>query len=633
MDFKGKRIFISGGAGVIGTEMVQLLQQQGAHIMVGDLKPIPADFPSTVIYRQGDLNYITQVEVDHFNPEYFIHLAATFERSTETYEHWEENFHHNILLSHHLMTLMRNVPGLKRVVNASSYLIYDKAHYQFKEAQNQPVKLTESHSINPRNLTGLAKLAHEIELDFLALFKSDQFTSISARIYRGYGKNSRDIISRWVRDLLNNEKITVYNPEGFFDYIYAQDTAKGLLKLALCNQTGIVNLGTGRSRQVGDVVRILHAHFPQMNTEYIRKTDELIEASEADTTLLKKYIAWAPERDLENTIPEIIAFEQQRQIAKDITYGNILVSSASRKIGLIQSVKKAANKIHSGIKVIAADASDTCLAKHFTDDFWKIPLISEIDIHAFIKECQNRSIQLIIPSRDGELAFFAENKSLFEQAGIHVMVSNKESIRKCVDKLAFYRENENVQSRIIPTAEHMDSWNNTRFVVKERFGAGSDSIGINLGKEEASVHADQLKFPIFQPFIDGLELSIDAYIDKTGKVKGIIMRKRELVVNGESQVTSTIHNPVMEKEFRAIIDSLKLSGHIILQAIIDSKGEIHVIECNPRFGGASTLSVKAGLDSFYWAYLESCSVSLEAYPFIPTTKTITQVRYPADLYL
>ncbi len=633
MNFNGKRVFISGGAGVIGTEMVQLLQQQGATIMVGDLKSIPSGFPSTVIYRQGDLNFMTQAELDHFNPEYFIHLAATFERSAETYEHWEENFHHNILLSHHLMTLMRNVPGLKRVVNASSYLIYDKCHYQFGNPQERPVKLNETTSINPRNLTGLAKLAHEIELDFLALFKSDKFTSISARIYRGYGKNSRDIISRWVRDLLNNEKITIYNPEGFFDYIYAQDTAKGLLKLALCDQTGIVNLGTGRSRQVADVVKVLQSSFPQMQAEYIRKTDELIEASEADTTLLESYIQWTPERDLENTIPEIIAFEQQKMHVEETIYGNILVTSASRKIGLIQVVKNAANKVHSSIQVIAADASDTCLAKHFSDDFWKIPLISQIDIQAFISDCHARSIRLIIPSRDGELAFFAENKPVFEQAGIHIMVSDKESIRKCIDKLAFYHENGSIQSRVIATFENIDSLKSTRFVVKERFGAGSDSIGINLSKEEASDHAKQLKFPIFQPFIEGSELSIDAYIDTTGKTKGIVMRKRELVVNGESQITTTIQEPALEKEFLGIIDSLKLSGHIILQAIIDSKGEIHVIECNPRFGGASTLSIKAGLDSFYWAYLESSSVSLEAYPFIQTKKPITQVRYPADLYL
>ena len=102
-----KRIFISGGAGVIGREIVKRLVEKDANVMVGDLLPIPNDFPKEILYRQGDLNFIDQQELDSFNPEIFIHLAATFERSVESYEHWEENFWHNIRLSNHLMSLLR----------------------------------------------------------------------------------------------------------------------------------------------------------------------------------------------------------------------------------------------------------------------------------------------------------------------------------------------------------------------------------------------------------------------------------------------------------------------------------------------------------------------------------------------
>ncbi len=55
---------------------------------------------------------------------------------------------------------------------------------------------------------------------------------ICARIFRSYGKNSRDIISRWIRALLNNSELTVYRKEGLFDYIYAEEVAEGLIKLA-----------------------------------------------------------------------------------------------------------------------------------------------------------------------------------------------------------------------------------------------------------------------------------------------------------------------------------------------------------------------------------------------------------------
>ena len=228
---KGKKVFVSGGAGVIGLELVLMLHARGAILLVGDLKDKPKSFSDDIHYRKGDLNLITKEELLRFEPEYFFHLAATFERSAETWGHWEENFWNNIRLSNHLMSLMRNIPSLRRVVNCSSYLIYDKSLYQFKTAKEKPIRLKESDPISPRNLTGMAKLAHEVELNFLVQFNETPFSIVSARIYRGYGYNSRDVISRWVRDLIEGREITVYNPEGTFDYMFGTDTAEGLIRL------------------------------------------------------------------------------------------------------------------------------------------------------------------------------------------------------------------------------------------------------------------------------------------------------------------------------------------------------------------------------------------------------------------
>jgi carbamoyl-phosphate synthase large subunit len=140
---KGRRVFVTGGAGVIGLELIPRLFAQGAEVLVGDLKSRPAAFPSMVRYRQGDLNGLLGSELDAFAPEILIHLAATFERSSETPGFWDENFRHNVALSHHLMTLARRSESLRRVVFASSYLIYDPALYQFAAPSDQPIALRE----------------------------------------------------------------------------------------------------------------------------------------------------------------------------------------------------------------------------------------------------------------------------------------------------------------------------------------------------------------------------------------------------------------------------------------------------------------------------------------------------------
>jgi carbamoyl-phosphate synthase large subunit len=156
MELRGKRIFISGGNGVIGNELTTLLHGMGAVVFVGDLKPRPTHWPEEILYRRGDLNYITQEELRQFSPQIFFHLAATFERSTETYEFWDENRRHNVQLSTYLMSQMKDLPSLEKVVFASSYLIYDPKLYKFKSPAESAKRLVETDPIMPRNLTGAA---------------------------------------------------------------------------------------------------------------------------------------------------------------------------------------------------------------------------------------------------------------------------------------------------------------------------------------------------------------------------------------------------------------------------------------------------------------------------------------------
>lgn len=302
-NWNNKKVFVSGGAGVIGTALVKELQKHGATIFVGDLKPKPKTWD--IKYREGDLNTLTLKEIEAFKPEVFFHLAATFERSTETYEFWEENYHHNIALSHHLMTLLKDSPSLKKIVFASSYLIYDPSLYLFSTPQSKALPIKENARIAPRNLCGMAKLLHEQELHFIKQFRPD-IQIVNARIFRSYGLQSRDIISRWIDALRNKQKITVYRPEGLFDYIYAGDVAQSLINLAESTYNGTVNLGSGHARSIHDVLAILKDNFGKFDYT-TEESDIPFEASQADMSLYHSITGkkhnFLP---LEKTIPLIV---------------------------------------------------------------------------------------------------------------------------------------------------------------------------------------------------------------------------------------------------------------------------------------------------------------------------------------
>ena len=89
--------------------------------------------------------------------------------------------------------------------------------------------------------------------------------------------------------------------------------------------------------------------------------------------------------------------------------------------------------------------------------------------------------------------------------------------------------------------------------------------------------------------------------------------------------------PELESLCCNVAEILKLYGHIVLQVIEDEKGDYHIVECNCRFGGASTLSIASGLDSFYWFLLEAADVDISEYPFLRSENEKRQIRFPEDV--
>ncbi|MFC3886641.1 ATP-grasp domain-containing protein [Bacillus songklensis] len=312
---------------------------------------------------------------------------------------------------------------------------------------------------------------------------------------------------------------------------------------------------------------------------------------------------------------------------------NILITSISKKVPLIKAVRKASMKLGNTSKIFGADLNPNCIGKFFVDSFWQMPSIHEIGINELISYCVNNNIKAIIPTRDGELPFFSDYKEELFNHKINVLISHKEIIEVCLDKLLFYSKLLELNCPVITTVENIDQLNCNYFVVKERFGAGSKYIGLKLTREEALKKSKEMKKPIFQPYIEGEEYSIDVYITQSKQTKGVIVRKRVLVENGESQITSTVRNHNVELIFSKVAEDLGLYGHAVFQAIVDRHGTIHIIECNSRFGGASTLSIAAGLDSFYWFLMESSGFNIDNYEFKRSIHEKTQVRYAEDMVI
>jgi len=310
---------------------------------------------------------------------------------------------------------------------------------------------------------------------------------------------------------------------------------------------------------------------------------------------------------------------------------NVLVMSVSNKIPMLKAVRYALQRLTKLGLLYGADTNEKCLGKFFVDQFWHCPPLNRLSFDELLEYCRANNISVIFPSRDGELIFFAEHESMLRQHGIHVMVSSTEAVRVSLDKLLFYEELKGKDLPVIPTSLDRDIRYES-YVVKERFGAGSKQAGIQISLDEVDGYIKMMQEPIIQPYIQGTEYSVDMYISN-GHAEGIVVRERKYVVNGESQITTTLRNQRVEELCEKLSRLYSFRGHIMFQIIEDGLGELHIVECNCRFGGASTLSIAAGLDSFFWFMQESSGEAVKQLIFKRAERELTLIRHTEDYLL
>jgi carbamoyl-phosphate synthase large subunit len=307
----GQRVLVTGGAGVIAGELLQRLSAVGADVLSVDRLALPAEAPPRVDHLVADLAVTDLDQIASFRPRYVFHLAATFERSVESPEFWGQNWSDNVVVTHRLAELADGSPAMEAFVFASSYLVYDPEQYSLAAAPAEATALSEESRIRPRNLCGAAKLYGEAELRFMRDVRRGGFRTVVPRIFRVYGRGSRDVVSRWVRAALTRETVNLYHPENRFDYVFSGDVAEALMRLATTPEAaGAINLGSGRARPVADVIATIERATGERLDTRRSDADEPFEASRADVRRLHTIIDWVPPTSLEEGVEHLVAHER-----------------------------------------------------------------------------------------------------------------------------------------------------------------------------------------------------------------------------------------------------------------------------------------------------------------------------------
>lgn len=316
------------------------------------------------------------------------------------------------------------------------------------------------------------------------------------------------------------------------------------------------------------------------------------------------------------------------------TSRKLLITSAGNKVPLLRLASATVGAIPN-LELLVGDSDLNTLAPSLGFSFWQMPPSEEPNLTNILHGVLARGVKLIIPTRDSELSFWARNRSVFEEHDVRVAVSTMQGVQTCLDKLEFSMWGENAGLPVIPSSlrTDFDAWNT--MVIKERFGSGSKGFAVVYSEEQALSLSRSWQSPIFQPLVNGTEISIDSWFSENSDLLGFVMRTRDLVVGGESQITTTFRNEELEEQIehamRLIGRGLTIRGPLVMQAFMSSDG-IRIIEANARLGGASTVSARVGLNVVRLSVLEHLDSGLGPPRFSRKQYEVKQIRHKFDEY-
>jgi GDP-L-fucose synthase len=254
INFKNKNILITGGGGMIGQALIELLVQEEANITVADLFP-PKNI-NNIKYESVDLRYFDQCCNICKNKDIIFHLAG-IKGSPKMCSEQPANFMVPMLQFNTNMLEAGYKSGAEWMLYTSSVGVYAPAQI-FKEDtvwETMP-------SPNDR-FAGWAKRIGELQIEaYNSQYKTNNISIVRpANVYGefdNFNPENAMVVPSLIRKAFENSVLEVWGDGSpIRDFIYAKDVARGMIFAVQNKITTPLNLGSGKGTTIKELVNTI----------------------------------------------------------------------------------------------------------------------------------------------------------------------------------------------------------------------------------------------------------------------------------------------------------------------------------------------------------------------------------------
>lgn len=288
----------------------------------------------------------------------------------------------------------------------------------------------------------------------------------------------------------------------------------------------------------------------------------------------------------------------------------ILISSAGRRVGLIDCFRGAAAELGLSLRVLACDqVPEMSAACQAADRAFQVPACTDARFaETLLDLVRQEGVRLIVPTIDTELPVLSQAAPRFEALGCRVHVSPPSVIAIARDKSLTAST---LLASGVPTPRTLTlgafraDQDALGWPVFAKPVSGSSSRGLAVLRQASDIPDGFAEEMVFQEYLTGPEYTVNLFIDAAGALRCAIPHLRLRVRGGEVEKGRTVRRADLEQLARAVAASLpEARGALCFQVIDDATRGLKVIEINARFGGGYPLADHAGATFCKWLLQE-----------------------------